>query len=714
MHHRLLFCCLCLAAGACSCPVRGAAEKPETAEESVEKTVKLFDNSSVSRKELLARFETIDRGFPPGTHSEEVHQAIDLLRRMVAEDDAHARHSSAITTRERVADLIFRLRDQKGMHTMYFGGGSVYDIFQNRSRTGHPNEEKTPAHCLVHLGADAVPQLLGALEDERFTRCVQMTGSGWRTSYRTLRVGDCALAILERIAARSFCIFRRSAASNKAARNWWREFQRKGEKRMLIEGTAAGNSDCSTQAERLVAKYPEAAFDALAQGIRAGKERWVRSSLLYHVAELKGDRPLALLRAELKGPLFESRLVAAQGLLRHGHADGIDAMIAEWQDLRGKEDDPDESRNGFYDSFSINHLIAFLEECGQPRAARALGVGLRQRPAWLRWDVVWSLNNRTLWRDGSPLPRNVQEALDQVLVDCLDDAEENVGMGWQVGHRMHNDPRICDTAARVLSEVWKKPKLFNLDAPLPTRDRQRIVLKNLWLVKHGKAPVPLPVPRTIPVLSEQRVRPFVEGILKVDDPRERATALKRLEELGLPALPAARKLLARTTSNRDARGDLGRLLVRMAFVVREVRFAESSVKPAKRLREMVEGWKGKPLRSRAVVDLLVAASAGLPEGARGIHVQVRRPTDNTGCVVTVCLLRDHRSNRAVQSWYVYQRLMVGETWLLSQVTAADADENPRPPLPRESWKDFLDRMKEALQAGPEKECFLQLACVGRG
>src|SRR5207244_11567667 len=128
--------------------------------------------------------------------------------------------------------------------------------------------EKSPAQQLVDIGYDAVPQLIAVLEDERFTRSVGYQRNFY-FSHFVLRVGDCAEAVLERIAGRTFWEPRSSSAAmlkdgqikevRKSVQDWWDAFKRNGEKQVLIDGVSSGDYNSPKQAKRLVNKYPESA-----------------------------------------------------------------------------------------------------------------------------------------------------------------------------------------------------------------------------------------------------------------------------------------------------------------------------------------------------------------------------------------------------------------------------------------------------------------------
>ena len=99
---------------------------------------------------------------------------------------------------ERIKELIFQLRDQRASQ---WGFPGCCDIFCVINQAGVAVD--TPALNLAAFEYAAVPHLLAALDDKRLTQAVGKRGK-WRMEEYTLRVGDCAYIILERIAAGRF------------------------------------------------------------------------------------------------------------------------------------------------------------------------------------------------------------------------------------------------------------------------------------------------------------------------------------------------------------------------------------------------------------------------------------------------------------------------------------------------------------------------------
>ena len=122
-----------------------------------------FGDMSVSRPQLLAMFDAIATNYPDSEYHELAVQTAEMLQKMIAEDESHAKiattHLEQLPVGARVSELIFELRDQNGHQ---YGQPGECDIFNDWSIRSNTN---TAAHQLVRLGYAAVPQLIAALDD---------------------------------------------------------------------------------------------------------------------------------------------------------------------------------------------------------------------------------------------------------------------------------------------------------------------------------------------------------------------------------------------------------------------------------------------------------------------------------------------------------------------------------------------------------------------
>src|SRR5262249_42930052 len=129
-----------------------------------------FGDPSIPRDSLLKRFERITKNFPTSQHHAGASETAALLKKMIAEEEDHAggrktgKPIDQLSKEEQIAELIFQLRDQNGHQVMQPGHCDIFDRIGGKS--------DTPAHRLVKIGYDAVPQLIKHLDDERFTRSV--------------------------------------------------------------------------------------------------------------------------------------------------------------------------------------------------------------------------------------------------------------------------------------------------------------------------------------------------------------------------------------------------------------------------------------------------------------------------------------------------------------------------------------------------------------
>ncbi len=455
------------------------------------------------RSRLLKQFEHIVKHYPDSEHHKAAKEHADLLAQMIKEDADHEKRAAKpfnkLSKKDQVAELIFQLRDQNG-HQFYQPGAC--DIFDTPS-----GKEDSPAHKLVNIGYDAVPQLIEHLDNQRLTRSVGYHRNFY-FSHHVLRVNDCALVILERIAGRTF--WRASSTfsymskdkqadeTKKKVQQWYDEFRKKGEKQLLIESVERADSDSHKQATRLREKYPDAAMTTILAGIKAAKESRTRDLLVAALTEIKGDGPVPFLLTEVKeGPYSYGRVVAARGLHERGRAEGVQAIIAEWKGQRPKPRlQPWQKKDEYDDSeSSLGSVADFLANCGRVEAISAREKGLAKHSVNFRESVISTIHSGNLFSEfgtgrGRVLspqekklrddPKKVSAAIERLLIGALDDKEERVGMSGSWDDKSFSDPRICDLAGHVLHRRLPDKYAFDLSASEIERDRALFALKNVW------------------------------------------------------------------------------------------------------------------------------------------------------------------------------------------------------------------------------------------
>jgi hypothetical protein len=463
------------------------------------KTVVDFGDAGVSRPELLAQFERIVRDFPASEHRERAAGLAEMLRTMVAEDEAHTRTAKPIegmSVNEKVHELIFRLRDQNGHQWSQPGSCDIFDDW------GGTTDGKSPAHELVKLGHAAVPALIDALGDKRLSRSVGCHRDFY-FSHFVLAVGDCAEAILSRIAGRSFRVAHNTSAAmqkdgqleatREAVEQWWLGVQGKGEKEMLIEGVRSGENDSAVQAGRLTSLDPAAALDAIAAGLRSAKSNWVRTRLVAAICMLKSEEATEALHREMKTcASLHARVAAATELFRRGRSDTVPEMIGELSRWKAS------ARAGWDDDKeSAEPLIVFLGTCGDVSAMKALADRFASMPIDVKFkilDVATETDalHESVRSEKSPLPAEVESIGQDLAVAALEDRRAYYGMGGTRGDVSYRDPRVCDMAAYRLGQRWPQRYRFKWSPTRLERDPQIVQARNVWRETHGLEPLPLP------------------------------------------------------------------------------------------------------------------------------------------------------------------------------------------------------------------------------
>jgi hypothetical protein len=153
-------------------------------------------------KRLVLNFPQADFAKTESSAGREMLRELD---RMIGEDSARTKRQAPATLqgRARIAELIFLLRDQHApQRTMpgypdFVCGWALSDDARRSCE-----DQDSPVRQLINAGPAAVPQLIEALDDTRLTRAVHYYRPGLPT--QVLRVGDCALQILESISGLRF------------------------------------------------------------------------------------------------------------------------------------------------------------------------------------------------------------------------------------------------------------------------------------------------------------------------------------------------------------------------------------------------------------------------------------------------------------------------------------------------------------------------------
>jgi hypothetical protein len=454
-----------------------------------------FDWSVPSRtwNVILKQYEQFDTRYPASTKLAHALESAELVRKMIAEEAAHhPKPLDQMTHDEQVAEDIYQLRYLSMSIWSTMNGRPLKLIFVRGAKA------EAPVQRLLDLGLEAVPQLIEALDDRRFTRSKGPTLSG-AMGPSVVRVGDYAREILANLACREFS--GNPAEVRHQAEAWWEEAKKKGEKQMLIDVVATGGRLGLDAARRLAEKYPDSAIDAINAGVRATKEKSSRGEFVELAGSLPGKASLAFLKLMLgAGNGIPAQVTAARALTARGEPGVVPVMIKAWHSAQPRlaADEP-----AIYQQ--AGRLIAFLAKSGNPEAIDALGQAMRKTPIDERLAIVqvfqppgtnsssFAVGNHSPnfpleladhfpGKAGSAVnpPGKAGHAIESLLISALGDAERRFQMKGTFNQSSYEDPRICDFAAAVLSARWPAKYQFRWSADAKECDAQISILRDKW------------------------------------------------------------------------------------------------------------------------------------------------------------------------------------------------------------------------------------------
>ena len=193
-----------------------------------------------------------------------------------------------------------------------------------------------------------------------------------------------------------------------------------------------------------------------------------------------------------------------------------------------------------------------------------------------------------------------------------DDDQQSSARGGPDGKEVR-DPAIGDLAAEGrFSERWKKPQLFDIYAHLGQRERQRLVLRNVWLERSGRKPMPVPGLRKINPVPGMWSSLSLKRCRTQRRPTPVKPRLQRSRSSALQRFPPCGKFLQRIKPDNLAHKELDGLAQRMAMTVEEVRLTADSVEPNKELRSRIDAMQDRPITSEGLIDLLRFAAHEMP------------------------------------------------------------------------------------------------------
>lgn len=597
------------------------------------------------RPAALAACRELVRRFPGA--AADVQPLITNLERMVREDEEHAKTAKPLeelTGDARVAELVFRLRDQQSDGFAPMGGMGPL--------TSGPYRE------LVTLGLAAVPRLLDALADDGPSRC----GSEGRSADVWLvPVGALAFDAIAEIAGRPFAPaadakpgapgtpFDPSAwrlSCRPTIEAWYAEMTSGREAESLARVVEAANDwSARTAADTLVARYPDAALAAIVKGARAAKDSFLREELVKSATKLSGEAVADFLVEEMRtSPTLRPRVVAATGLLPRRRDVAVAAMLGEWALRRdGKAPPPvrDESNSPVDD---ISPLVVFFVTAQEPSAIRTLAEGLPARSPKVRVETIgclahalgldWRWFHDGWWGDARLSDPAAIAAAEEVVATALDDSSfvaEEVSVD---SNQRGFDVRFRDVAAAALA-IRRGGAGPRLTSSSERRDRDTAIVVSLWRKEHGLAEIAVPDAPTVARVADAEIRPLLDAFVAApyDYPNVKSR-MAAIDALGLGALAPLQEFLA-TGVKPPWDGDLRAAAGRLAFHVREVVVDPADAKIPADLRARIESWRGHALSGTDLADLAADLVRTASSSLGGFTLTADRPGDGTGVVVTL-------------------------------------------------------------------------------
>lgn len=621
------------------------------------------DDPKNPRGELLKGFERVAKHCPKSRHAERAAAMVELLKRMIVEDEAYAAARLALpfeklSGEDRIKDLIYQLRDQDGGQFMQPGSCSVFKFGQNQD---------SPADRLVEIGFEAVPFLIEAMGDDRLTYGVGFHRSFY-FSHEVMRVGEAAQEVFERISGIQLAtqpvvrVFGDDPATfskedgrkslQEAARRWWREFEAKGERQFLIDEVSKGGESVSSLAGALIDKYPGDAPDALRAGIKNAKDEWNHYLLVHEVGNADFEGSEAVLRQVIRDNRFgKGTLAALEALRERGVADGLDLAIALLDEEKTWKE------GGWGDKMPAEDLLEFLLECREEKAARAILGRLGKLSLDLRVDVVL-VSHRVLVREGRPGGATLA-VIEEILVRSLEDPSRRTGMSGGLGELSFSDPRVCDLAAETLRIGWGDRYAFDFKGTLKVRDRQCLAAANVWRKSRGEAVLAIPDDEVKPMTAEE-FAPLRERFEAMDSEPEEAAFGDAAMKAGVAALPRLLEVEAAAAGRKkEVAGKVTRLLSN--------RVEKITVLPDGLVYAPVQKWReamlGKPLDGEAVVALMSTFFKQADrngEKVRGIEFEASRDGDLSGVTIRIRLVPRERPGDPLDQWDGSEDVTLGD------------------------------------------------------
>lgn len=192
----------------------------ESAKHALWAVMLMADDPKIPWSEVHKRYQWIGDHFPESKYGRHATESAETIAKMLRAEKLRTPSGNLqhLTLEQRVDELIFQLMNQDGVQMSQPGGCDFFcnDLGLTEGR------KSSPAQQLVDIGMPAVPHLVEALYDERFTRSVQFHRNFY-FSHTLLRVRDCVISILFRITKEPFYRGKTADDRIRLIEEWWKQ-----------------------------------------------------------------------------------------------------------------------------------------------------------------------------------------------------------------------------------------------------------------------------------------------------------------------------------------------------------------------------------------------------------------------------------------------------------------------------------------------------------
>lgn len=681
-----------------------------------------FDDPKITRKELADDLEKMKKHFPNSLHFEQAVSMHSLILKMIAEDKKHPLNLDwkKLSTKQQVSELIYQLRNQDGKQLTQPGSCDIF-CYDTGFLQGKKKKSASPAKRLVDIGIAAVPQLIEALADNRFTRSVGYHRDFY-FSHQVLSVGDCAKRILSRISADAVWSTRYAENPNgeetsyaDRAKQWYADIIKKGEKNLLIELTVIGDSASPQQARQLVEKYPEIALTHIKTAIVAAQSDWIREQLLDIVANY-GEAVVPYIEDQLsKAKVLRLKIVLADHLYEWKPELSANTLIREFDNTIKQSDKIAELANTFhprdnpvekyYDD--IETLIESMLVGNKTAVSRYLVKNFDNWPIGIRMYILenigaynlrrWGPKNIPEDRDPSDMPfsNELKADFEELFIKVIASPNQ---FFESTGADSFDSYRVCDYALENLAKCVPDEYHFSIHGSIFENEKQRIVALNHFRKKRKMPLLPVPLRQAANSQLTSRATRSIEKIIVETDATKRKTQIKQYQlDFGEAGLPTVFERLKSMPKTHPAFSDLNALANTLASTVVEVTNAEENGKES-RYGEIIRSFKGKPLSADMIVNAFKAYLSNPDEHSTGIYLSILKGERGQGLRVEYALTKTWSPKNGIDAFYDlnYTIRIEGKS-----IKSSGTHRNVSSVKGSDMFDEYLEFAKKALESKPE-------------